>query len=64
MVGSMTPIQRALDRALELGMNQSQFASALGVDPQHITNWKRRGMPAERHAAVAKLLATGGCSIR
>lgn len=52
----LRPIDRALRRAREKGMNQSLFAERLGVEPQHITNWKRRGMPPEWHARVAQVL--------
>lgn len=37
-------------------MNQTKFGELLGLEPQHITNWKRRGMPPEWHAPVAKAL--------
>jgi DNA-binding transcriptional regulator YiaG len=50
------PIDRALERAKALGLNQSQFAAKLLVDPQHVTNWKRRGMPPEYHAKAAEVL--------
>lgn len=39
-----------------MGMNQSAFARHLSVEPQHITNWKRRGLPAEMLPRVAKAL--------
>lgn len=48
-----TPIDRAIRWANELGMNQSQFAAAMGVTPQDVTNWKRRGMPPEHHALAS-----------
>lgn len=50
------PIDRALRKAKELGLNQSEFAAALDVQPGHVTNWIRRGLPPSRHEAVAKLL--------
>ncbi len=37
-------------------MDQSQFAAAIGVLPQHVTNWKRRGMPADQHQRAADVL--------
>ncbi|MDP4300366.1 helix-turn-helix domain-containing protein [Leptothrix discophora] len=37
-------------------MNQTKFADAIGVSPQHVTNWKKRGMPADWHVAVAHAL--------
>lgn len=36
-------------------MDQVQLANKLGVEPGHVTNWKKRGLPAERHAAAARL---------
>jgi hypothetical protein len=50
------PIDRALRRAKELGMNKSGFAKVMGVLPQHITNWVNRGMPAEYHEKAAEVL--------
>jgi hypothetical protein len=49
-----TPIDRALSWARDRGVNQSAFARLIDATPQDVTNWKRRGMPAEWHAAVAK----------
>lgn len=34
-------------------MNQTALATAMKVEPQHITNWKARGMPPAQHAAAA-----------
>jgi transcriptional regulator with XRE-family HTH domain len=50
------PIDRALARAKELGMDQAAFAEAMGVDKQHVTNWKRRGMPGDRLERAALVL--------
>lgn len=50
----------ALELALKRGMNQTQFAEALGVKPQHVTNWKQRGLPPERLEEVSRLL---NCSV-
>lgn len=55
-------IERALRIARERkGWNQARFAAELNklglpVLPQHITNWKRRGLPPEHHAVVARAL--------
>lgn len=50
-------IDRALARAKELGMNQTKFARALGVEPANVTNWKaREDMPAAHHAKAADVL--------
>jgi hypothetical protein len=54
------PIDRALAMAKDRGMNKSQFAKALNVLPQHVTNWIARGMPPEYHEPAADVL---GCSV-
>lgn len=54
------PIDRALRLAKAKGMNKSQFAKALDVLPQHITNWIARGLPPEKYEDVADLLR---CSV-
>lgn len=55
------PIDRALRMADErLGMGPSAFGEELGVSPQVVTNWKRRGVPPLYHAQIAELL---GCTI-
>lgn len=51
-----TPISRALRLARAKGMNQTEFAVAMGVLPQHVTNWKKRGMPPEHHRQAAKVV--------
>lgn len=55
----MTKEERPIDRLIRwmkaADMDQVQLASKLGVEPGHVTNWKKRGLPAERHAAVARL---------
>lgn len=56
------PIDRALRIAKERHLNQARFAEALhkaglsGTLPQHITNWKKRGLPPEHYAIVARVL--------
>lgn len=54
------PIDRALQLAKEKGLNKSQFAAALQVLPQHVTNWIKRGMPPEYYAPAADVL---DCSV-
>lgn len=49
------PIDRLLKWTREAGKNQSDLARGLGVDPQTITNWKKRGMPPEYHAPAARM---------
>ncbi|MGH8219950.1 MAG: hypothetical protein ACREUT_15515 [Steroidobacteraceae bacterium] len=55
----VNPAERPIDRALRwakgLDMGESAFAKELGVSPQRVTNWKRRGMPATFHAKAAKV---------
>lgn len=59
--------ERVIDRALRLAkqrrqLNQSQFAKKMGVLPQHVTNWKRRGpdMPPEHYVNAADVI---GCTV-
>lgn len=49
------PIDIALQIAKERGLNQTAFAAKLGATSADVSNWKKRGMPADRHldAAVA-----------
>lgn len=49
------PIDTALALAKKNGLTQTAFAELLGATSADISNWKKRGMPAERHldAAVA-----------
>lgn len=44
----MNPIDRAIDAA----GSQANLARALNVLSQHITNWRERGIPAERCPAI------------
>ncbi|HBQ88670.1 MAG TPA: hypothetical protein DD803_04320 [Alcaligenes faecalis] len=53
-------IDTVLDKASDLGWNQVELASRLHVAPQFITNWIKRGMPADRLEGAADAL---GCSI-
>lgn len=50
------PIDRALTWAKEKKLNQSDLARLLGVLPQDVTNWKRRGLPTDKHSDVASAL--------
>lgn len=52
---STRPIDVALQIAKERGLNQTAFAAKLGATSADVSNWKKRGMPADRHldAAVA-----------
>jgi phage repressor protein C with HTH and peptisase S24 domain len=49
------PIDRLLRWMKAAGMNQVELADKLGVQPGHVTNWKKRGLPHEKHAAAARL---------
>lgn len=49
-------IEIALRLAKQRGWNQSQLAARIDATSADITNWKTRGMPAERHIPVAKAL--------
>lgn len=59
---SRKSVDRPIDRALkwareERGWNQTEFATAMGLSPANITNWKgRRGMPPEHHEKAATIL--------
>jgi len=37
------------------GWNQTEIASRLGLLPQNVSNWKKRGVPPEWHAPIARL---------
>lgn len=52
----MRPIDRALLWAKDDGLNQSDLANRLGVLPQDITNWKKRGLPSDKYLEVAETL--------
>jgi hypothetical protein len=43
-----------------MGKNQTDVAAWCGVQTQAVTNWKRRGLPAEHVPVIAENL---GCSI-
>lgn len=53
----VTAIERALALAERLGMNQSTLAKRLGVKPQHLTNWKTRGLPSDRVTDLSAVLS-------
>lgn len=53
---TMRPIDRALSWAKDDGLNQSDLANRLGVLPQDITNWKKRGLPSDKYLEVAETL--------
>jgi len=46
----------AIDRLLELVHSQSRFARELGISPQAIDGWRRRGqVPAERVLEIERI---------
>lgn len=50
------PIDVALRIAKERGMTQTAFGALVGATSADVSNWKKRGMPAERHQDVALAL--------
>lgn len=51
-----TVFARMMRWSTDFGWNQSELASRLGLLPQHISNWKRRGVPSDRLADISQLL--------
>lgn len=47
----------SIDRAIQIAGSQADLARALGVLPQHLTNWRKRGIPADRCPDIER--ATG-----
>lgn len=43
-------------RMAELGLKDADLARALGVESQHVHNWRKRGIPAARFKQVADAL--------
>lgn len=43
-----TPETRAVSRAIKYLGSPGELARRLGVLPQHVNNWKKRGAPAAR----------------
>lgn len=50
------PIDTALKLAKAKGLTQTAFAALLDATSADISNWKKRGMPAERHLDAATAL--------
>lgn len=50
------PIDIALRLAKEKGLTQTAFGTLVGATSADVSNWKKRGMPAERHLDVALAL--------
>lgn len=47
----------SLDKAIAVYGSQQGLATALGVVPQVVNNWRRRGVPAERCPSIEKATA-------
>lgn len=54
--GGGRTIDRVLTRMRELDWNQSDLARRMGVGAADITNWKARGMPADKLEAASKAI--------
>ncbi|MCE4070134.1 MULTISPECIES: transcriptional regulator [Pseudomonas] len=57
----MTEEQKPLDpisKAIKAAGSPTELARLVGVSPQNIFNWKRRGIPPEKVPAVVR--ASGG----
>lgn len=48
----------ALDRAIKAAGGGKELATKCGVSPMAVSQWKKRGLPAERVRAVVR--ASGG----
>lgn len=57
MTEEQKPLE-ALSKAIEAAGSPTELARAVGVTPQNIFNWKRRGIPPEKVPAVVR--ACGG----
>src|SRR5690606_17844033 len=55
-----TVFNRVMRKAREKRWSQSELAKRLDLLPQHVSNWKARGVPPERYEAIADAL---DCSI-
>jgi SOS-response transcriptional repressor LexA len=49
--------KRLRDLLDERGIAYSEFASAMGVEPQHVNNWFNRGVPKSRAFQIADYLS-------
>jgi hypothetical protein len=55
-VPDMGPITRLLEFASQMNPppNQVELARRMEVEPGHVTNWKKRGLPADRLVSAAR----------
>lgn len=49
-------IDRVIQRMLELGWDQAEFARKMGVSDANVTNWKARGMPTDHLERASRVL--------
>ena len=54
----------ALSKAIELAGGLGPVASALGVAPQTLANWRARGVPLERCADVESVVGVSRRDLR
>jgi DNA-binding transcriptional regulator YdaS (Cro superfamily) len=47
-----TRVMNPLERAVQTAGSATELARLLKVDPQNITNWRARGVPASRCLAI------------
>jgi transcriptional regulator with XRE-family HTH domain len=52
--------ERMIRKASERDWSQTDLAVRLGVSPQNVTNWKRRGVPPDQYVNLADTLC---CSL-
>ena len=57
---SDTVFDRVIRKAGERDWSQKDLADRIGVAPQNVTNWKRRGVPPDQYVTIADAL---GCSL-
>lgn len=57
MTEEQKPLE-ALSRAIKAAGSPTELARRVGVTPQNIFNWKRRGIPPEKVPAIVR--ACGG----
>src|SRR5690606_41104274 len=51
-----TVFNRVMRKAREKHWSQSELAKRLDLLPQHVSNWKTRGVPPERYEAIVDAL--------
>lgn len=51
------PVDLALRLASARGWDQTAFGAAVGASSATVSNWKKRGMPADQHQVVADALS-------